>query len=402
GQTLYERALLAEASGEARQATELAQRFVLYDPNGELARRWDAPALVSLTATPPGARASLARDGGPGVPAEARDLGPLPVAGLALERGSYLLTLSAPGRAPLRYPLAARRGERLAIDVDLPAAAAVPAGFVYVPPGRFLFGSAGDEQARRGFFDTVPRHEVGTGGYLIGRTEVTYADWLAYLDSLPPPERARRAPGTGAAQSLNGTIQLTQAPDGGPWTLLYRPLETTYRARAGEPIVYAGRREHARHDWLKFPVTGVSADDALAYAAWLDASGRLPGARLCTEYEWERAARGADGRAYPHGDKLARGDVNLDEAHGRENMGLDEVGSHPASRSPFGLDDMSGNAIEWVRSSLAADEFVVRGGSYFHDQKTASSFNRAVAPRSLRDIVGGVRVCATFPRRAPE
>jgi eukaryotic-like serine/threonine-protein kinase len=395
GQTLYERALLAEASGEARQATELAQRFVLYDPNGELARRWDAPALVSLSGTP-GARARLERADAQPPPAP-RDLGALPIAATQLERGSYVLTLSAPGRATVRYPLLVTRGEQLALSINLPLANDVPAGFAFVPPGRFLFGAAGDEQARRGFFDTVPQHEVRTGGYLIGRTEVTYADWIPFLDSLPPAERARRAPGTGAKQGLNGTMQLTPAPGGG-WALTYQPLETAYRARANEPIVYAGRKEHARHNWLKFPVTGISADDALAYAAWLDQTGRLRGARLCTEHEWERAARGADGRIYPHGDKLAPGDVNIDEAYGRQNMGLDEVASHPASQSPFGLYDMSGNAIEWVRSSLAQGEFVVRGGSYFHDQKTAESINRAVAPSSLRDIVGGLRLCADFPR----
>ncbi len=398
GQTLYERALLAEAAGEARQAAELAQRFVLYDPQGELGRRWNAPALVSLAGTPAGARASLARAGGGAGPAPAaRDLGPTPRDAIELERGSYLLTLSAPGRAPVRYPLHVRRGERLALAVDLPPAADVPDGFAFVPPGRFLFGAAGDEQARRGFFDAVPRHEVHTGGYLIGRAEVTHADWLAFLDSLPPAERARRAPGTGARQGFNGTMQVKQAPDGA-WELTYQPLEIAYHVRAGEPVLYAGRKERARHDWLKFPVTGISADDALAYAAWLDQTGRLRGARLCTEYEWERAARGADGRTYPHGDALAPGDVNIDETYGREHMGLDEVGSHPASRSPFGLDDMAGNAFEWTRSALAADEFVVRGGSYWHDQKTAVVVNRSVAPASLRDIVGGLRLCASFPR----
>ena len=73
-----------------------------------------------------------------------------------------------------------------------------------------------------------------------------------------------------------------------------QPNERAYEAREGEPIRYSGRAQRASQDWLRFPVSGVTWDDAATYAAWLDATGRVPGARLCTEYEWERAARGAD------------------------------------------------------------------------------------------------------------
>ncbi|HEU4535009.1 MAG TPA: SUMF1/EgtB/PvdO family nonheme iron enzyme, partial [Polyangiaceae bacterium] len=396
GQTLYERALLAETTGEASQVPELAQRFALYDPTGELARRWNAPATLAIASATPGARVALARAGDP--PGAARDLGPTPLRALELERGSYVLTFTAPGRAPVRYPLVAARGERLAIDVDLPAAADLPEGFVYVPPGRFLFGSAGDEQVRRGFFDTVPRHEVRTGGYLVGRFEVTFADWLRYLEALPPAERARRTPNAEAKIGQTGSLRLEERPDG--WRLVFQPIDRPYAVRAGEKLVYQRRARRAEQDWLRFPVSAVSAEDALAYAAWLDAAGKLPGARLCTEHEWERAARGADGRSYPHGDRLAADDANYDETYERKDIGPDEVGSHPASQSPFGLDDMAGNVFEWTRSSFEGGDFgpfVARGGSYFHDQKTAQLVNRAVATSPLRDIAVGVRLCATFP-----
>src|SRR6185503_7285159 len=94
------------------------------------------------------------------------------------------------------------------------------------------------------------------------------------------------------------------------------------------------------HDWRRFPVIGISAEDAIAYAAWLARTGRVPGARLCTEVEWERAARGADGRTYPGDHEFAPDDANIDVTHGKNDKGPDEVGSHPASRSPFGVEDM--------------------------------------------------------------
>src|SRR5207253_1092585 len=110
-------------------------------------------------------------------------------------------------------------------------------------------------------------------------------------------------------------------------------------------------------------------------------SGRLPGARLCDEHEWERAARGADGRRFPHGDRLAPDDANYDETYGRHPLayGPDEVGSHPASESPFGVRDMAGNVYEWVRSVRAPAEAVYRGGAWYFGQNTNRCANREVA-----------------------
>jgi formylglycine-generating enzyme required for sulfatase activity len=155
---------------------------------------------------------------------------------------------------------------------------------------------------------------------------------------------------------------------------------------------------------LKFPVSAISLEDARAYLAWLDRSGRLPGARLCTEYEWERAARGADDRKFPSGDELGPDDANFDETYGRHPLGYgpDEVGSHPASASPFGVQDLAGNVIEWVRSVRARDEAVVRGGSWYYDRISNRSNNRLVVEPMLRDVRIGLRVCASFPfERAP-
>jgi eukaryotic-like serine/threonine-protein kinase len=398
GQTLYERALLAEVGGASGQAAELAQRFALYDPNGELARRWNAPALLSISSDAPGARVAL--EPASGAPAavratEARDLGPAPVAPTQVGRGSYVLSISAPSRLTVRYPILLGRGERAALAIDLPAAADVPPGHLYVPPGWFLFGSGGDDKERRSFFGTAPRHRLRTEGFLIAQREVTYDEWIDYLDRLPPAERSRRAPRSGTHLGLSGALRLERDAEAGDWRLIIQPLERAYRVRVGERLVYEGRAERPAQNWLRFPVTGVSAEDALAYAAWLDQTGRLRGARLCTEFEWERAARGADGREYPHGDELAPADANYDEAYGREAMGPDEVGRHPRSKSPFGADDMVGNAFEWTRSSLDEGGFVARGGSYFHDQKTSQSVNRNVAPAGFRDAVLGVRLCAS-------
>jgi formylglycine-generating enzyme required for sulfatase activity len=177
----------------------------------------------------------------------------------------------------------------------------------------------------------------------------------------------------------------------------YQAGRHRYTALEGERIRYLGRDRRALQDWRACPVTGVSAADAVAFALWLKRSGRLPGARLCTEYEWERAARGADARReYPHGSRLAPDDANFDETYGKRAaaMGPDEVGSHPASRSPFDVDDLTGNAFEWTASSLEPERYVVRGGSYFYESSTNLLPNRQNPEPEYRDANVGLRVCA--------
>ena len=143
-------------------------------------------------------------------------------------------------------------------------------------------------------------------------------------------------------------------------------------------------------------MTGLTFDDAQAYAAWLDQSGRLNGARLCTEHEWERAARGADGRRFPGGETLDPRDANFDETYARDPdaMGPDEVGAHPGSESPFGLHDLAGNVYEWTAGAQGPGQRVARGGAYFFGSLSARSVNRNIVAPDFRDGTLGLRVCA--------
>lgn len=130
-------------------------------------------------------------------------------------------------------------------------------------------------------------------------------------------------------------------------------------------------------DW---PVTGVSIEEARAYA-------RSVGKRLPTSAEWEKAARGTDGRRYPWGDAFERNKANLG---GRDD--LMPVGSFPEGASPYGAEDMTGNAWEWVDD--AYDESrelgvpdglvrgIVRGGGYSYSLREGRTSH--IAFESLR------------------
>jgi formylglycine-generating enzyme required for sulfatase activity len=197
------------------------------------------------------------------------------------------------------------------------------------------------------------------------------------------------------ATGLDGTMSLTRTQ--GAWQVTIQPTSHVYRARAGELIHYETRARRADQDWLKLPVSGISGDDANAYAIWLDKSGRVPGARLCSEVEWERAARGADGRLYPHGDTLAPDDANWDQTYGRQPLafGPDEVGSHPASDSPFGVSDMTGNVWERVAASPPA----AMGGAFYFDALSGAAVNSEPMPSETRHLTVGLRLCASAPKK---
>ena len=409
---LFARAALADDLHQRDRRDDFLARLAIHDRDGALRRRWDAPAAVAITTTPPAA-VTVARHAddatrAPGAP-EARGTTPVE---LTLAPGSYLVTLTAPDRPPVRCPLVVERGGRHAVDVAIPVR--VPDGFVFVPAGRFLYGAAGSDQLRVGFFYTQPIHPAATGSFLIARHEITFADWIEFLAALPPDEREARRP---LAGNELGAIEL--ADDGGTWRLTFQPegpRGPKLTARAGEPIVYPGRTRRMAVDWRTLPVTGVSWDDFHAYAAWLDRDGRVPGARLCDEREWERAARGADDREFPHADRVDADDANIDVTYDRVSggYGLDPAGSHPASDSPFGVADLTGNAGELVASMRwrtptlgdlrdparwvhSGREVGLRGGTFYRDAVSAQIVNRAFATPTYRDAQIGARLCADLP-----
>jgi formylglycine-generating enzyme required for sulfatase activity len=181
------------------------------------------------------------------------------------------------------------------------------------------------------------------------------------------------------------------------WTLMLQPsANRRYVARWGQPIRYEARSAHSVQDWRRFPVTGVSFDDAQAYARWLDRTAQVPGAHVCRDEEWERAARGADGRIYANGWQLSPSEANFDLTYGgtEKGFGPDEVGSHPDSASPFGVEDMEGNAGE-INAAARWNEVTALRGASWYEQRAGQRFdNRFRNAPTFRYLLLGFRLCA--------
>ena len=220
----------------------------------------------------------------------------------------------------------------------LSAGHAPQADRVVIPAGPFTQGSTrGDEDER-------PAHKVTVKAFAIDRTEVTRGDYAACVAA----KRCKAPPKPQPAADADA----------------------------------------------KLPMTDVDWADAQSYCKFV-------GARLPTEAEWEKAARGEDGREYPWGNDAdcTRGNWGSFEGEGPcadKNPGRPvAVGQYPSGASPYGVLDLGGNVWEWVADKYDEDpkRRVVRGGSccsYFVGPRAAN--RNAWAPQH-RDADLGFR-CA--------
>jgi hypothetical protein len=164
--------------------------------------------------------------------------------------------------------------------------------------------------------------------------------------------------------------------------------------------------------YANHPCENVSWYDATAFCRWL--SARLGyEVSLPTEQQWEKAARGTDGRSFPWGNTYFPGYANVDEPDEYAPVGptyfrhTTAVGLYPQGASPYGAMDMSGNVFEWCRNRVTyptgskykgAEGYVLRGGSWNNNVNIARVTNRYDRVASVRNWRIGFRIVRSSSR----
>ncbi len=265
-------------------------------------------------------------------PTDERALGPTPIDAAELPIGSYLLTLYPPGQRPIVRPVLIGRMEDVVVEVRVHPDEAIGEDLVYVPAGSAILG--GDPVAH----GARERRVVDVPDFAIARYPVTCAEYLAFVDALgqsDPAAALRRVP--------------RALPSGGHyWT-----WDADRRGFVCPPGSWEPR----------FPIVSISYEDALAYIAWR--AGRTgERLRLPREEEWEKAARGVDGRFFPWGDHFDASFCKMKDSRNTPSPEREPVGAFPTDRSPYGAHDFAGGVRELCVSTEG--EPVMRGGCW-HD-----------------------------------
>lgn len=248
---------------------------------------------------------------------------------------------------------------------------------LYVPSGKFLMGSTREEReyAYRldrdvtrsyGWYEKETRRKTSTGEFCIDRYPVTNAQYKNFIGETGRPE---------------------------PYI-----SEEAYQRQGFLVHPYA---EVKKFLWRKgsfpsrqesHPVTLVSLEDAKAFCA---CKGKKMGHRyrLPTEEEWEKAARGTDGRIFPWGNEWNPDYLNSGKRFGYTTP----VSRFPQGRSPYGVYDMAGNVFAWTATSGESGKYILKGCSWDDLPGTCRAAMRHGRPPQSKHILIGFR-CASEVR----
>ena len=174
----------------------------------------------------------------------------------------------------------------------------------------------------------------------------------------------------------------------------WRFMDTGYAYDAVKRVLWTeGKPSEERRD---HPVVLVDHDDAQSYCRWWGKHRGGKGA-LPTEAQWEKAARGTDGRAFPWGDRFEPALVNSAEA---QRGTTTAAGFNAATASPYGVLDMAGNVFEWTLTR-ADGGWIVKGGAFNAGAAAARAAARHARPAAQQHTAIGFR-CALNPSSEPK
>jgi len=248
-----------------------------------------------------------------------------------LPPGSYLFVLRREGRLDTRYPVVSPRD--LEDTVRLLAPEEVPPGFVHVPAGTFKQGGNDPN-----FLQNLPYAETRLDGFFISRLETSLGEYLEFVRDRADAADGScvpRSPDVSKEYAAAGRISLVPTigrddrplivPDGDSWIVASPYVEES-------------------------PLQGISYLTALEYAHWrTEQSGGRWRFRLPTDPEWEKAARGADGRVFVWGDHMIWSYCRSRRGVHDARRGLPrERGRSPIDESVYGVRDLAGSIVEFA------------------------------------------------------
>jgi formylglycine-generating enzyme required for sulfatase activity len=326
--------------------------------------------------------------------------------GMMLQPGQYIVEISKKGFESNSFSITVAAGELKNMDVNLKKIGVPDPSnqikvkvwtepvtsmeFVWVPPGCFMMGQTesekkqlikevGQSSYKSNYKDELPQHEVCVDGFFMGKYEVTVEQYMIFAKENPKHMPQWLEPGN------------------------------EYNIEQGKNDLYKKFVEKK-----KYPVVGVSWNNAKEMSKWLSLKNRKRKFRLPTEAEWEYACRAGTKTPFYFGETITTDMANYhgNYPYGNAPKGIYRekttlVGSFPPNK--FGLFDMHGNVWEWCEDVYISDAYnnhakqnpvvtdggsdrVLRGGSWNYDARDLRSANRDRSNPGNRDGDTGFRL----------
>lgn len=363
----------AERRGDKTDTAYALEMVKRYD-DGALRAYVEGDGALSLASEPPGAEVTLYRYVEKGrilVASEERPLGRTPIARLTLPMGSYLCVLKMRGYRDVRYPVHITRNRHWDGTVRMRTDEEIGEGYVYVPGGPFVYGEGNATKS------------LDLPDFAIAKFPVTFGEYAEFLAALEA-EGGEMAALERLPRPHDGAARMEKGRDG-----IYRHLPIHVEG----PGEVRCEREHGVESENRVPVYEVTWVDAQAYCAW-KAKSTGKEARLPTEEEREKAARGVDGRRFPWGELE---DNTLCKCRdSREGQPQPEpVGAFETAESVYEMGDAAGGVWDWTDSwfDTRRSSRVLRGGSWFLAPVASRAAVRLWYEPSARYTTNGFR-CA--------
>jgi len=364
---------------------------------------------LTLVTEPPGAEVLLYRyetQNRREVPVYQRHLGRTPLSDCPVEMGSYLCKIHHPDCETVEYPVHIERLQHwagiepqsnVAHPIWLPRTGELGAHERYIPAGWFTAGQP------QGYSTADASKRLWVPGFVAHVHPVTNQQFVEFLEDM-------LAAGEGQRVDL-------LVPQAIPTRVGVPGMPFFLRKGRRFELAVDGEGYEWRPDW---PVTMVDLAGAQAYADWLSVQTGKQW-RLPTEYEFEKAGRGVDGRRYPWGHHFDPSRCNMQDSC----AGLSApcgVDAFPQDCSPYGVRGLAGNALTWTsdrwrfsgplhennivgwtRPEFRADErFTVRGGAWNAVASVADLTSRNTGEASTRNKILGFRLVRSLKPSLPD
>jgi len=256
---------------------------------------------------------------------------------MTLFKGSYLIDVRSDSGIEFSHSVLISHSEHQKVQLDVPES--VPQGTAFVHKGAALLGGE--------FSNRFHKHERSLDSFYIKKTEVTFAEYLGFWNTLSESYKDEYMPRITSSSDLDeknafttdGTLLLSLSP--------------------------------------QKPVFGISQYAAHAYCAWKTKQTGM-NHRLPTSLEWEKSARGSDGREFVWGNKPSKTNA-LTNSYGSQPV---DVGTFPKDQSVYGVFDLSGNVREYVTSH--GRTYKIKGSGFASSAKMAhASSSQEVILRTM-------------------